>query len=270
MLVKKRILFTSGMFPPALGGPGTVLISLIPKLTALGYSCKVLTFGKDDGKDYGFPVIRVPYILQPFQFLFVFWRVFKYAFKADLIYALDTYSYGLCSLVVSKILFRPLIVRFTGDSAWEILFNKGKISDYIVPFQKTWHGFYAALLKFRRAIILAGADKIITDCEFLKDLVGVIGVSKEKVTVINNPAGQLPELDNFNPSELKNKYNIKGPVILSMSRLVPWKGIGTLINLIPSIIKKFPGTTLLIAGDGPQEKNLKKLTRDLNLEKSII
>ena len=237
---------------------------------AEGYSCKVLTFGKSDGKDYGFPVIRVPHIIQPFKFLFVFWRVLRYAFKADLIYALDTYSYGICSLIVSKVLFKPLIVRFTGDSAWEILFNEGKIDDYLTDFQKTWHGFYPALLKWRRTIILAGADRIITDCGFLKEFVGLIGVSKEKVTVINNPAGQLPSLENFDSAEFKNKFSIKGLVILSMSRLVPWKGIGTLINLMPSVIRKFPGTTLLVAGDGPQEENLKKLVRDLSLEKSVI
>lgn len=270
MKLKKNILFTSGMFPPALGGPGTVLLALIPKLIAEGYSCKVLTFGEND-KDYGFPVIRTALnIPQPLRFLAVLWQIFRHSFGADVIYTMDTYSHGLCSLIASKLLFKPLIVRFTGDSAWEILFNKGKINEYIIPFQKSWHGFYSALLKFRRTIILSGADKIITDCQFLKKLVGVIGVPTEKVTVINNPAGQLPELQGFDKNIWKQKFNIKGPVLLSMSRLVPWKGVGILIKMIPSINQKFSGVTLLVAGDGPQESNLKKLVHDMNLGKQVI
>ena len=48
-------------------------------------------------------------------------------------------------------------------------------------------------------------------------------------------------------------------VVLCFGRLVPRKGVDRLIEALPHITRKVPGTTLVIAGTGPEESELKKL-----------
>ena len=267
---KPKIIFASGMFPPALGGPGTILVNLIPRLLEKGFSAKVATFGEDDGEARDYEVIRASLqVRQPQKSWLVFKQIYKETKKTDVIYALDVYTHGLSSLLVSKILNKPLILRFTGDSAWESAFNQGKTRDDIVSFQKKWNGFGMAFRKFLRTRILKGADKIITDCYFLKDLIGVIGVDTKKVTVINNATKALPEVENFDATQFKQENQIKKKVIMTQSRLVPWKGIKTLIEIMPAILERYPDTSLLIMGDGPQEKELKDTIQKLNLENNV-
>jgi glycosyltransferase involved in cell wall biosynthesis len=78
----------------------------------------------------------------------------------------------------------------------------------------------------------------------------------------------------FNPNKydenLKKKYNINGPLLLFVGRLDERKGIKYLLNALPSIIKMFPKTKLLIIGEGPLEAELKSISTDLNLDKNVI
>ncbi|MDP1709702.1 MAG: glycosyltransferase family 4 protein, partial [Candidatus Komeilibacteria bacterium] len=179
-----RILFCTGVFPPAIGGPGAVLTKLIPGLVERGFICTVATFGPDDNITRNYAVKRVPLSTpQPRRLLSVLAQIWRLARQHDLIYATDTYTHGLAAWLACKFQRKPFILRFTGDAAWESAFNQGVTEDYIVPFQTKWYGPKIAFRKWLRKQILKHADKIITDCEFLKNLVGIIGVDKNKVTV---------------------------------------------------------------------------------------
>ncbi len=258
-----RILFCSGIFPPAIGGPGTVLTRLFPGLIAHGYICTVSTFGPDDNIARNYAVERVPMATpQPWRFFAVIAQIWRLARQNDIIYATDTYTHGLAALIVSKLRHKPFILRFTGDAAWESAFNQGITEDYIVPFQTKWYGPKVAWRKWLRQQILSGADRIITDCEFLKNLVKTIGVDNEKVTVINNAVEALPETD--------AAKNFGDHVLFTQGRLVPWKGVAAIIDALPVIQKQFPDARLLIMGDGPEEKKLKFQVTSFKLQDSVI
>jgi glycosyltransferase involved in cell wall biosynthesis len=255
-----NILFSTGVFPPNLGGPGKIVEGLSEELKNKGYNPSVITLGDDDNKDRQYKIVRVPFsVIQPFRFLVLFARTLGLALKNDIIYATDNYSNGFSAAIVSKILNKPLILRFTGDSVWESEFNKGNTNSYITDFQNEKHDILTRIKIWRRNFILKTAKKIITDCEFLKNLVSSFGINSEKITVINNAVDQNFEIDS------KNGNNN----ILTMARLVPWKGIDTLIKIMPEVIKQIPEAKLVIAGDGPQMNELKKLVDDLNLTDSI-
>lgn len=258
-----RILFCSGIFPPAIGGPGTILTKLIPGLIRRGYVCTVATFGPGDQVNRDYAVERVSLSLsQPWRWLAVIKQIWRLAGRHDVIYATDTYTHGLAAWLVSKLRRRPFILRFTGDAAWETAFNQNITQDYIVDFQTKWYGPKIAFRKWLRKQILKGADKIIADCEFLKNLVGIIGADKAKVTVINNAVEPLPEAD-----EVKN---FGDHVLLTQARLVPWKGLAAIIDALPIVQKQFADTKFLIMGDGPEQNNLKAQTAKMNLNHSVI
>lgn len=52
-----------------------------------------------------------------------------------------------------------------------------------------------------------------------------------------------------------------GPLILSVSRLVPRKGQDVLIRALPRVRRAVPGTRLLIVGSGPYERALRRAVR---------
>mgnify|MGYP001559767799 CR=1 FL=1 len=58
-------------------------------------------------------------------------------------------------------------------------------------------------------------------------------------------------------------------VMLSVGRLIKRKNQQKIINIMPSLLKKFPQLHYLIVGDGPEKENLQKLVTIHNLKKNI-
>ena len=53
--------------------------------------------------------------------------------------------------------------------------------------------------------------------------------------------------------------NADGPVLLSVARLVPRKGVDTLISALPEVIALHPGLRYVVVGDGPDRDRLSAL-----------
>lgn len=124
--------------------------------------------------------------------------------------------------------------------------------------------------------IFSEADKVITISDYLKSKLIDIGVNKNKIVKI------YPGVDSklFHPKdtqtareEIKKIINIDLSgynVILSVGRLVERKGHDMVIKSLPEVLKKYPKTIYLIAGDGPDRERLKMLTGKLNLKNYVI
>ncbi len=69
---------------------------------------------------------------------------------------------------------------------------------------------------------------------------------------------------------IKKKYNITGPFLLFVGRLVEKKGVKCAISAMPAVFKKYPGAKFIIVGEGPLENELKWQVKELNLENNII
>lgn len=255
MPLPPRILFSTGVFPPAIGGPATVVARLTEELTRLKYRCAVLTFGLDDAKERPYRVARISLsIPQPLRFLLVLGRTLSLARSTNVIYAFDTYSHGFAAALVARFLKKPLILRFTGDSAWEAAYASGETKSDIISFQNEKHSSEIAQYVRRRNKILATAKIIVTDCEFLKKLLISMGVAAEKITIINNAVDAPQKFSDQDVTSFKARHNITGKVALTMGRLVPWKGIAAVIDAVSN-------ATLLVAGDGPDRENLEHHAR---------
>jgi glycosyltransferase involved in cell wall biosynthesis len=57
-----------------------------------------------------------------------------------------------------------------------------------------------------------------------------------------------------------------GPVLLNVARFYPQKGHRYLLQAMPEIVRQFPRSHLLLAGDGPLRDYLTSLSRDLGIE----
>jgi len=269
---RNKILILTGIFPPDIGGPATQLDALIKELIKNGYQVQVLTFGQSDKTKYPYPVKRVsnywPYFLKSFVFLI---NGLFFALKSDILYSQDLYTAGLTSLIIKKILRKPLVTRFVGDSAWETASARGWINDDILTFQEKKYSWSIEWRKKIRKKILVNSDKIIVVSYFLKDLVQKIGLAKEKIKVIYNSIDFLDtEPSSANKKELKQKLGFKGITLLTIARLTPWKGVDMLIEIMPKLIEKYGQINLIIVGKGQELNKLKNLAQSLNLENSVF
>jgi phosphatidyl-myo-inositol dimannoside synthase len=62
---------------------------------------------------------------------------------------------------------------------------------------------------------------------------------------------------------------VRGPVVVSVSRLVPRKGGRTLIRAFPEVLRSHPDAHLLIVGGGPDFGRLRKMTDEAGLQGSV-
>ena len=266
---KKRVLIISGAFPPEIGGPASLLANLVPSLLEKGYEITVLTYG-DVQDDLPYRVVRISLAQKKFFRIF---RLVKNAiflsFRNDQIYALDTYWPGFSAWIASKISGRRLVARFTGDVAWETASNLNLTRDDIVTFQKKFINLKISVLKWCRNRILKSCQAVITDCFFLKNLLESFGVKKDRIMVVHNSVEYLARPTGFSADVFRKNNNLKGKVIVTVGRLVPWKGLEKILEILPELNKEFSGISLIIIGEGPELENLKEKAGQLKKEPNL-
>ena len=102
-----RILITTGIYPPQIGGPAQYAKNLKEAFVNQGVNIDLRTYKIERKLPTGI------------RHLFFFFRVFFAFIKSDFCIALDTFSVGLPSVLASKILGKKLIIRTGGDFLWE-------------------------------------------------------------------------------------------------------------------------------------------------------
>jgi len=253
-----KILITTGLFPPQIGGPATYSKLLLEKLPEYGYRVEIASFGT---------VLCLPKIIR--HIIYFFTILFK-GFSADIIYAQDPVSVGLPSMLAAKILRKKFFLKIVGDYAWEQGVQRSRVVDHLDKFS-TEYRKYPFLIRFFKRIeyfTARSAKKIIVPSNYLKKIVSNWGIPKDKIFVIYN-AFEKPTLLETK-EELRKKFGFRGPVVVSVGRLVPWKGFSVLIETIPELLKEFPELKFYIIGDGPDKNCLKSQISNLNPEDKII
>ena len=99
---------------------------------------------------------------------------------------------------------------------------------------------------------------------FTSSLVKRIINNKKKVEVV------YPGANNLNNLESDNFFKINGyPVILTLGRLEKRKGHSKVLESIYKLRDSYPDIQYIIAGDGEEIENLKKIVNKLNLKKNV-
>ena len=120
------------------------------------------------------------------------------------------------------------------------------------------------------------ADRIITVSYAMKDELEKLGFPSSKIRVCWN--GIDPK--KYNPSRisekskknLREKYGIKDDEIMLffIGRLVTVKGADKLVEAMPSVLKEYPKTKLVLLGIGDMEKDLNNRIKELGIQKNVI
>ncbi|KKT52729.1 MAG: Glycosyltransferase, partial [Candidatus Yanofskybacteria bacterium GW2011_GWF1_44_227] len=116
--------------------------------------------------------------------------------------------------------------------------------------------------------ICENANAVIVPSEYLSGVVKGWGVYGEKIRVVYNGTDFKP-LD-IAREEARKKIGIAGNVIVSIGRLVPWKGFKMLIKIMPKLFEVGQFFRLVIIGDGPEKKVLESMVKNMGLDRKVF
>ena len=261
-----RVLITSPVFPPDLGGPAVYVPSLARFLQERGHDVRVVAFcSEPEPQGFSFPIRTVSRGPLPIRYLKAFFAVFAEAKDVDLVYVQE--HLALLHVLAAKLRGKPVVIRIMVDGAWEIAHRKGWCGEHdIVTFQKHKYGWQVKLTRRLQRIWWGWCKHIISCSEFLRQiLVQSYDVPPDKVQRIFN-AYHGPQPDSV-PSDRKSIRTDLGldpdkHYVLTICRLMVWKGVS---GILEALAKQSDSVHLLIAGDGDMEEPWKELARELGI-----
>jgi len=110
---------------------------------------------------------------------------------------------------------------------------------------------------------------IVCSLHMQSEVMGVFGLPADKVRVMPNGVDAEQFAQALSYRSWGGAGGADDSIILFVGRLVHEKGVHTLIEAMPKILKYWPGARLVIAGRGPAEESLRRLAAGLGLGGSV-
>jgi len=239
-----KVLLVTGIFPPDLGGPATFNFKFAQWASQNHYEIKVLTYFDFKEQKIDLPlisIVRVNRNLNIFmRYLKMIQKIIWHGFQSDVILANGCFI----ELSISRIFFiRPLITKIPGDPLWERARNNGATNLGIRDYQLLKQNVLQRILRNLTSKSMIASRFVITPSRELAIIVTSWGIKSESIKVIPNGV----DLKFFHPHRTAQ---IDFDVV-TMARLVPWKGIRELIKVCAEL-----NLSLAVIGDGPEKQSL--------------
>lgn len=111
------------------------------------------------------------------------------------------------------------------------------------------------------------ADMVLTMTPTLSDYVAKLGADRGKIRLLPIPVDTVIFRPSPVPESLRQQWGIDGTdkVILYMGTLFDFSGVRMLLNIMPELSRRAPGTKLLVVGDGPQRRELDMIIAAMGL-----
>ncbi len=96
-------------------------------------------------------------------------------------------------------------------------------------------------------------------------------VAQDRIVLIENGVDLAVFRPQAPPASFVERYGLQGrQVLVTVTRLVPRKGVDKVLEAMPAVSRLFPRALYLIAGDGPQRSELKAAARKLGIADRVI
>jgi len=118
--------------------------------------------------------------------------------------------------------------------------------------------------------ILNNVDKVVSNSEFTKNLAINIGINSDKIIVINPGVDKPKKLDNEVLDEVRKLLENKTPRLITVSRFDKRKNHEKVIMALRNLKQIYPNIIYTCIGYGDEEKNIKKLVKELDLNEQVI
>ena len=257
--MSRSLLVVTGIFPPDSGGPAKFSSDFALwssdrdfKVNVVTYSDKSLEMFEHDSTYSLFTTSRTKSLFH--RYILIVEKIGKLSRTSTDIIAVGAFL----ETYFASLIFRfKYVAKVPGDIVWERARNN-KVSDLTIEeFQKA--KLPLRYLLFRRIFTrsLLKASLVIVPSSGLYNLCLSWGIPDYKLRLIRN-------------SVAMEKYSARGQVaqifdIVTVCRLVPWKGVDELIKYCSS--RKL---ALAVVGDGPERNNLEFLSKSLGANVSFF
>ena len=114
------------------------------------------------------------------------------------------------------------------------------------------------------------ANYIIANSNFTKNLAINVGIDPSKIKVIFPGINKPKNIDIKYKKEADMIFSDSFPKIITVARLDKRKGHDKILMIIKNLKIKFPKIKYVSIGFGDEEKNLKKLAKELEIENEVI
>lgn len=261
-----RILITSPIFPPDLGGPATYVPSIAADLVRRGHSVTVVAFCSDpQPSGWPFRVVSIPRRWLPLRYLHDFLAVLAEAGRHDLVYINE--HLALHVALAARLRGTPSIVRTYVDGTWEISHRLGWHTDTIDAYQLNHYGWKVALLRALQRTWWGWVRRIIVPSRFIQGLVEGHGVTPQKIALIHNAYhGPLEFAESKASCRARLRVPAERVALLTICRLMIWKGVDGLIRALAQLPESHH---LYVAGEGDELESWTALAASLGLGKRV-
>jgi glycosyltransferase involved in cell wall biosynthesis len=259
-----RILITTPVFPPELGGPATFVPHFAAHLRERGHTVSVLSYTDEPSAvaDYPFPVSLIRRRFLPFRACAFFVACLRLAWRSDLVFVCE--HPALFSVLAAKICRRPVVLRVMVNSAWELCYRFGLTREDPDRFLLSDGNWMVRAIKRLEAATLRRADLVVAVSRHLGETAERLGVPRECIFVSYNLSPPASAGAQVEPSDATERVDVASDtfLLLVVARLVNWKGVDTVISALAELPPRF---RLIVVGEGPMETQLKGLTARLGL-----
>ncbi len=127
----------------------------------------------------------------------------------------------------------------------------------------------------RRSMLgaLNAADFLVVNSEFTRRQYVKLGVRSDQRILKASPGVDTSEFrpDAGDPLEVRRRHGLGDrPVLLSVARLVEWKGQDMVLAALPRVRDVVPDIAYLMVGEGPHRASLARSVRELGLERHVV
>jgi phosphatidylinositol alpha-1,6-mannosyltransferase len=237
------ILITTQCFPPERGGIETLMGGLADALHASGREVVVFADGARN--------FTAPYVVKRFVGLKPLRRRIK-------------------AWAVARATRSGQVEGVFADS-WK---SVELLPEIAAPIAVLAHGmeFPAAASPGKRTRIaraFAKARTVIANSVYTASLAQPYLAGAARLVVINPPIPALPVPPAEAAARVRATVGGRGPVLLTLARLEPRKGIDTVIRALPSILSEHPNLLYLVAGGGDDRARLESLATETGVRANV-
>ena len=118
--------------------------------------------------------------------------------------------------------------------------------------------------------VLNNVEKVIANSQFTKNLAIELGVNANKVIVINPGVDPAEELNKKTLDKVESILKFKNPRLITVSRFDKRKNHEKIVMALRNLKQIYPNIVYTSIGYGEEEENIKKLTKELSLDKQVL
>lgn len=182
------------------------------------------------------------------------WRYTRH-FAPDVLFLGHVMStHGLGALLVKKLLGVPYVVLSHGADLG--------------------HGSVSRADNWAMSVLLQNATLVLANSRYTAAHLREVGVEADAIPLLHpgvDPNVFIPKLSTSKCHIIRERFQLgDGPIILSVSRLVPKKNHATVLRALEIVVRQVNDVRYLIVGEGPEKAKLEELIHQLNLERHVV